>query len=531
MTTPVPVPFGRRADPVSVPVALIRPPVVVLPSSLATHGPTPPIGLAYIASTLRSAGHTVRLIDAPGEAIEQVADIDTPVGTLHRLGLTPQEIVDRVPADARVIGVSLMFVHEWPQTRELLAELRGRFPDAVIMLGGETATSFWPWMFRETDAIDLVVTGEGEATALEIVERVGAGTPLDGLEGVVLRAPDGTALSDGGLPTRMRKLDAVPRPAWDLVPLAEYWRHPFFGVNRGRSMPVLATRGCPYRCSFCSSPQMWTTRYVVREPDDVADEIAAHVREHGVRNVNFCDLTAITKRNWTLRFCDALEARDLDITWQLPVGTRAEALDAEVLQRLYDTGCRNVTYAPESGSDRMLEVYDKKVKLPHILESLRAANRVGLKTHVNIIIGHPEERWGDVLRSVVFMLRAAWAGCDDSAAIIFCPYPGSADFQRLVESGELTVDESTCYIGLTRSSSVARSFNPVMSAQQLRVLQLAMLAIFYGATFVLHPTRLVHFVRAQVTGREATYLDQMVRSRRRARRPRPTPGSADGIAA
>jgi radical SAM superfamily enzyme YgiQ (UPF0313 family) len=168
----------------------------------------------------------------------------------------------------------------------------------------------------------------------------------------------------------------VPRPAWDLVPVDAYLdQDDPFGVARGRSMPVMATRGCPYRCSFCSSPQMWTTRYVVREPADVADEIAEHVARHQVENIDFCDLTAITKRQWSLDFCDALEARRLDLTWQLPVGTRAEALDVEVLQRLYDTGCRNVTYAPESGSERMLEVFDKRVSLPHILESVRAAHR------------------------------------------------------------------------------------------------------------------------------------------------------------
>ena len=72
-------------------------------------------------------------------------------------------------------------------------------------------------------------------------------------------------------------------------------------------------------------------------------------------------------------------------------------LDAEVLQRLYDTGCRYVTFAPESGSERMLEVFDKRVKLPVVLRSLEAAHRIGIRTRVNVIIGHPEERWRDLL--------------------------------------------------------------------------------------------------------------------------------------
>ncbi|MEL7207730.1 MAG: radical SAM protein, partial [Actinomycetota bacterium] len=103
-------------------------------------------------------------------------------------------------------------------------------------------------------------------------------------------------------------------------------------------MQILGTRGCPYKCSFCSSPQMWTTKYVVREPDDVVDEIADYVDQYGVANVNFVDLTAATNRRWTLGLCDALDERGLDITWQLPVGTRIEAIDREVLERIYVVG-------------------------------------------------------------------------------------------------------------------------------------------------------------------------------------------------
>jgi anaerobic magnesium-protoporphyrin IX monomethyl ester cyclase len=509
----------RGARPRSAHVTLIRPPVLTIPGSLSTHGPTPPIGLAYIAAVLREVGHHVSVVDAAGEGMERLDLVDSPVGPLQRRGLPLEEVVDRIPADTDLIGVTLMFVHEWPQARQLLAMVRERFPHVPIVAGGETATSFWKWMFEQTDAIDYVVLGEGELTAVELVDRVLGGESVEGLDGVVAREPSGVVRSSG-LPRRMRKLDAVPRPAWDLFPLDAYFRKPFLGVDRGRSMPILATRGCPYKCSFCSSPQMWTTRYVVRDPDDVVEEIVGYVKEHSVRNINFCDLTAITKRRWTLDFCDALERAGLEITWQIPVGTRAEALDAEVLRRLYETGCRNIVYAPESGSERMLELFDKKVELPHILESLRAAHRIGLRTHVNVIIGHPEERWGDLAKSFVFLLRAAMAGCDDCAPIIFCPYPGSADFERLVADGRLVVDEAACFLGLARSSSAARSFNPRMSGGQLRVAQLVLLASFYLCTVIRRPSRVLEFLRSLVAGTETTYLDQMVRSIREGRRSR-----------
>lgn len=521
---------GRRVPAEGLRVVLVRPPVVTLPGSLATHGPVPPVGLAYIAAVVRDAGHDVSVIDAPMAELHRFATIASPIGELDRTGLSPAEIVERLEPDCQVLGITNMFLHEWPQVREIAELARRRLPSLFIVVGGETPTAFWRQIFEETDAIDACVLGEGETTMLELLDRVATGSPLAGLDGVAERPgrADADPAATPVLPTRLRSLDQVPRPAWDLFPVENYWvESPFFGVDLGRSMPVLATRGCPYKCSFCSSPQMWTTRYVVRDPADLADEIASYVERWGVRNINFCDLTAITKRSWTLEFCDELDARGLDITWQLPVGTRSEALDADVLQRLWETGCRNITYAPESGSERLLEIMDKRVDLEHMRSSLRAAHAIGLKTHVNIIIGHPQERWGDIAKSMRLLLQAAWIGCDDAAPSIFAPYPGSRDFDELVAQGVLAVDETTPYVSFSRSTSASRSYNPRISARQLRVVQLAMLAVFYGTSMVLHPSRLWRVARTPFRGGETTYLEQMLRTRRQIRRqPRRSAGLA-----
>jgi len=515
VTLAVRVPDGPR--PTSK-VTLVRPPVVVLPGALATHGPTPPLGAAYVAAALRENGHPVDLIDGAGEAIGNWVEVDSPVGTLHRIGLSPDEIVDRIDPDTDIVGITTMFLHEWPQVRELSALIKERLPDVFLVLGGENATAFSRWILAQSDAVDACVLGEGEATMVDVADRLARGESLHGMTGVALHAEREGEVEDNGLSTRIGKkeLNSSPRPAWDLVPLDKYFAHyPFFGVNRGRSMQVLGTRGCPYKCSFCSSPQMWTTKYVVRDPEDVVDEIAGYVERYGIENVNFVDLTAATNRKWTLGLCDALEARLPGIEWQLPVGTRIEAIDREVLQRIYDTGCRNITFAPESGSERMLEVMDKRVKLDKVLAAVSDGNDIGLRTMINIIIGHPDETWADVRKSVRFMWRSAWKGCSDTAVMMFCPYPGSADFEHLVESGAHTIDEAAYYVGLSRGSSSHQSWNERMSARQLRLLQLFMIASFYVVSWIRRPKRAFAFFKAQVTGTEDTYLDQMVRTKRK----------------
>lgn len=507
------------ALPVQGTISLLRPPVVVLPGALATHGPTPPIGLAYVAAALRQAGHRVQLIDAAGEGIERSMEIDSPIGALEHIGLPNAETVALMADDTAIVGITTMFVHEWPQVRALADLVRARFPDALILLGGENATAFRRWILEQSEAIDGCVLGEGEATMVAIADRVAQGLPIGDLPGLALRQPDAEADADAGSLVRMtvKEVREVARPAWDLVPLDSYWAHyPFFGVHRGRSMQVLGTRGCPYKCTFCSSPQMWTTRYVVRDPEDVVDEIVDYVERYGIENVNFVDLTAATNRKWTLGLCDALERRAPGVTWQLPVGTRVEAIDREVLERIFATGCRNITFAPESGSPRMLEAMDKRVKLPKVLDAVRDGNDVGLRTLVNIIIGHPEEHWRDVAMSMRFLVRAAWAGCTDTAVMMFCPYPGSVDFDALVASGAHTIDEAAYYVGLSRGSASHRSWNDRMSARQLRLLQLVMIGGFYAASWVRRPRRAVAFLRSQLgRGAEDTYLDQMVRTKRK----------------
>lgn len=536
----------RTVEGRSLQVALVRPPVVVLPGSLATHGPTPPLGLAYVAAAARAAGHTVSLVDAPGEAIDRCEAIDSPVGTLHRIGLPPCEVVARIPDDVDVVGITNMFLHEWPQVREISAAIRARFPEALVVVGGENATAFAAEILRQAPAVDLCVLGEGEATLVDVLDRWANGDDLRGTPGTMTRTATrflgrvgtgGTSGSvvDGGLSVRIgrKELRSVPRPAWDLVPLERYWQQqPYFGVNRGRSMQVLGTRGCPYRCTFCSSPQMWTTKFVTREPADVADEIAGYVQDHGVRNVNFVDLTAATNRRWILGLCDELEDRVPGITWQLPVGTRIEGIDAHVLRRLHDTGCRNITFAPESGSQRMLDIMQKRASLTHILASVGDAAQVGLRTTVNIIVGHPEERWSDTWDSLRFLVRSAAAGADDCAVIMFCPYPGSADFDALVAAGRHRIDEAALYVGLSRSSGSHQSWNPRMSPRQIRLAQLVLIGAFYGAAVLRRPARVIELVSAQVGGDERTYLDQMLRTRRLAPKPTaPTPGRRRRIGA
>lgn len=513
-STAVPVQLERSSH-AAAKVTLIRPPVTVPVDTFAYVAPMPPIGLAYVAAALREAGHDITVVDGPGEAPEQTTDFDAPIGTMFRIGLTFEEIVERIPPGTQLVGISHMFLHDWPTVRELATLVKRKHPDAFLVLGGENATAYRKWIFEETPAVDACVLGEGEATAVELAGRIAAGAPLTDMRGIALRDADRTTPEGAGqLPVRIRSLTTIPRPAWDLFPMENYLDfHEAIGEERSRSMPMLATRGCPYKCSFCSSPQMWTTRYQVREPEELVDEIADYVDRYGIDSVNFVDLTAITKHDWTLAFCDALEARGLGIKWDVPVGTRSEGLDEHVIQRLKDSGCHQITLAPEHGSQHMLEVFDKRVDLDHIFTAIRAAKKVGVSTHVNTVIGHPAETWGDRWKNYVFLVRTALAGATTGAAYIFHPYPGSRDFQEIVDAGLLTVDDTYVYDGLAIGTSGNRSWNPKVSERSLFLTHAAMKLTFELVALARDPRRAVRVARAFFESRTDTIGDANLRDK------------------
>src|SRR5947208_14682928 len=198
-----------------------------------------------------------------------------------------------------------------------------------------------------------------------------------------------------------------------------------YGVCTERDMPLLVSRGCPFQCTFCSSPQMWTTLYKLRDVEDVIAEIKFYQKVYDITAFQLYDLTAIVKKSWTVEFCQKLLAEGINLKWSLPSGTRSEALDKETLEYLRRTGCNYLCYAPESGSPETLKRIKKKVNLPRMTESILEARRQGLILRTNLIIGFPDEKRRDVYTTLRYGLKLAFHGVDDVSANVFSPYPGS----------------------------------------------------------------------------------------------------------
>ncbi len=454
----------------------------------------PPIGPAYLAASLRQQGHNVAIVDPVGEAPGEVNPIA--LRPLVTYGWSLEKIVAAFPADTQYIGLSCMFSHEWPVSKQLARLLRERFPKAVIIAGGEHITAAPEHSLRDAPEIDYAALGEGEETMAELLRTLESGSTEPAFVRGIIYLRSGRVHKTEHR-ERVRSIDQIPWPAWNLVPMENYLANALsYGVGPGRSMPIMATRGCPFECTFCSNPNMWQPRWYARTPKDVADEIETYARQYNATNFDFYDLTAIIRKDWIVEFCKELLRRKLNVSWQLPAGTRSEAIDAEVSALLAHSGHRNLVYAPESGSDRVLKIIKKKVKLDRMIDSMRVAIKNGISVKLNMIFGFPQDTPGDIFRSYGFLAKVAWVGVDDVTIATFCPYPGSEMFNDLQRSGRIKELNDDYYYHLAAMGDVkfADSFAAAISGRALLWYKLVGIFLFYTLSYLRRPQRIFQTV-------------------------------------
>jgi radical SAM superfamily enzyme YgiQ (UPF0313 family) len=484
----------------------------------------PPIGLAYVAASLAEAGHEVEVIDTTGEAIEQYTPLDASGVTLRR-GLTNEQILDRLRL-TDLVGFSLMFSQDWLQARELIRLVRAQHPKAALVAGGEHFSAE-PEGAMADSPLDFVIVGEGDRVICELIEHLEGKRPIAQVPGCWYRTPEGAVVKSGAM-VRVKDIDTLPWPAWELIPIENYLSGGHgWGVDRGRNLPINATRGCPYQCTFCSSPTMWSTRWTARKPADVVDEIKHYMAKYQATNFDFQDLTAILRKDWVVEFCNRLLAENLKITWQLPTGTRSEALDADVLPLLVRSGCTNITYAPESGTDEILKRIKKKIKRERMLTSMRAAVKAGCNVKANFIFGFPDDTYRDLLPTFRFLVEMAAIGVHDISIAPFRPYPGSELFRELQKEGNIpTPPDDQYYLRLATTSEnlpgaqqEAESFSRHMSGRGLDRMRIAALSTFFLVSWIIRPLRVLKLIRAIVTERQESRLDKsLIEMKRRVRK-------------
>ena len=415
-------------------IQLIRPPAVES-FRFATTSITLPIGLAYISSSLKEYGFKVEILDAVGEAPKNRTGYYK--GYLVGLGL--KEIAAKINPNSKCVGISVIFTHEWPAVVKLISLIKEKFPNMPIILGGEHISAM-PEFSLITSNADYIVMGEGEETIIELIKAIKNRETFQKIEGIGYNINNQVVINNRR--NRRQSIDKISYPDWDSFNVKGYYENRFVGgmYSDKLTIPILATRGCPYQCTYCSAPNMWLPLWIPRDPILVVDEIEYYVKKFGAGNFPFQDLTAIIKRDWIKAFCEELIKRELNINWQLPTGTRSEAIDSEIAFLIKKSGMISMAYAPESGSEETRKYIKKKMKTDRLFDSIDAAAQADLNVAVFLVIGFPHDLSVHLEENKNFVERLAKHGVTDLSVGFYMALPGTELFYSLYDSNKIKLD-------------------------------------------------------------------------------------------
>jgi radical SAM superfamily enzyme YgiQ (UPF0313 family) len=337
-----------------------------------------PLGLAFVASAVRAAGHNVRFLDYPESSSQRAAF---------------RRMIMEWPADYLAVGIRNLdnsdfhaFESYLRGPAELVAEARAARPDLRIILGGPAATVD-PELVRRLVKPDYILLGEGEESLPQIITRLEAGEILPAIIG-----------ADNSAQTPFRVADAGRLPAPRLYEWVENLR-PYLRGDAG--YPLQTKRGCPLKCTYCTYGRIEGTRYRFLDPQAIADEVEGAM-EHGVRDFEFVDSTFNLPPRHALEILSAIANRGLVANY-VGTGLNPSKLPDELLERMRAVGFRSVILTAESASDTMLASYRKNYQRTRLYEAadlLEKHDIIGLWV---FLIGGPKETAETVEETLSFI--------------------------------------------------------------------------------------------------------------------------------
>lgn len=484
-------------------VTLIRPPAYSI--GLMGAQLVPFLGIAYIAAVSRKAGHDVDIIDMCGE---DIAHTEIVRDKFVAYGMPLRALKSRIKY-SDVIGITSTFSQDWVFHRELINYIRGFFPKTVIVAGGEHVTALPEYCLKDCSGLDVCVVGEGEEVFVKLLEVLGRKGDLKVVPSLVYRlSKDGNVLLSTPRASRIKDIDKLPLPAWDLMPIENYLsREMNYHIKRGRTLPMLASRGCPHRCTFCSNANMWGSRWIARNPKLVADEMEYYVNFYKSDNFVFSDLTAVVDKKIIIDLCKEIMNRKINITWQLPT-LRTEAVDYEVLKLMRQAGCRDLDFAIESGSNEVLKSVNKTNSPQKMAFLIKQGLALGINFSTNIILGLPKEGFRDFLKSYWLIMKLAVNGLQEINVFPFVPYPGSKLFEEFLSNKKIKLRDDyffglSGYTDLSQAISWSDRFGP----KTLNFMRLFLFINFYSLMLISHPKRFLLLIKNSLSGKITTKLE------------------------
>jgi len=324
-------------------------------SPFSTTEKRPPIGLGFLISVLRNAGHKVFFID----------------NYLRPDNFLETDFLQRNRIDYVGIYSNTICYRDTLRMFYRLEYLRrtGRWGGKIIVGGPHTTVA----LDTIPDFVDHIVQGEGEKAILDIVE--------ERISERIVKYP------------RIKDLDNLPMPAWDyFLKLPYNW-----GVDWFSGQPVFTmntSRGCPFRCTFCSVGSIWGKKYTYFSAERIVSDIEYLIKEYGAKGIYFREDNFTLNRKRLVEFCELLLKKGINIPWACE--TRVSNLNKDVIELMSRAGACGFYFGVESGSQRILDFLKKDIKVEQTRRAFELCHRFGINTAASVIVGVPTETQDDI---------------------------------------------------------------------------------------------------------------------------------------
>ncbi len=395
-----------------------------------------PVSLVYLAAMLKREGIKVAIIDGQVESY------------------TEQELSKRLQAmNPRIVGITCMtpIYYEAVKTAQVVKET---LPEAITVVGGVHATLL-PEGVMENECFDLLMRNEAEYTFTRLCKAILGGGDFLSIEGLTHRQ-DGRLVHNPDAPF-ITDLDAIPFPARELVNMDLYHQIPDAVFQRPVRC-ILTSRGCPFRCIFCSARQMSGFKYRYRSAKNVLEEWDLLAERYGARQVLILDDNFLVNRQRTIDICNGLIERGYHkrIVWT--AAGRADQVDQELCNLMKEAGCVLLSFGVESGSERLLELINKGLKKERIIRAVKMAKKAGLLVRGTLILGLPTETYQESIETIEF---AKSLGLDVAKFSLATPYPGTELYNIAKKEGQLRDDDWSRFSSMAGFSDYDPSYVPM----------------------------------------------------------------------
>ena len=268
-------------------------------------------------------------------------------------------------------------------------------PECTIVLGGPDVT-YNVFNYLKVGA-DVIVIGEGEQTMLEIVQACQQGIKKEfaHINGLAYKQEDGNIIKTNAR-MRIKEINEIPYPNRSKINIGAYLK--VWKDNHGKSAMTMSTqRGCPYTCKWCSTA-VYGQSYRRRSPQIVAEEMASIKKEYNPDTIWFVDDVFTVSHKWLEAFANEVNKQDAKIPFECI--TRADRMNEDVIQWLKDAGCFRIWIGAESGSQKVIDLMDRRVEVGQVRKMIQETRKKGIETGTFIMLGYPGETQEDIIETV-----------------------------------------------------------------------------------------------------------------------------------